>query len=101
MHQRPGWLAPGPRARVRRSDLGGMQVAQFGLPHDERGRVPVDVTLRVLDLPDVWAQARRLARNLLPFTARRARVLADWADAALFRRGVAELTVVVAKSSGD
>jgi NADH:ubiquinone reductase (H+-translocating) len=65
--------------------LGGL-----GLPIDERGRVPVDETLRVMDVPDVWAlgdcaavpnaatpgetdpatcqhalrQARRLSRNL-------------------------------------
>jgi NADH dehydrogenase len=65
--------------------LGGL-----GLPLDERGRVPVDELLRVVDMPDVWAlgdcaavpnaatpgdtdpatcqhalrQARRLARNL-------------------------------------
>jgi NADH:ubiquinone reductase (H+-translocating) len=148
--------------------------AGLGLPHDENGRVPVDETLRVADVPDVWAlgdcaavpnaatpgatdpatcqhalrQARRLAHNLrgrprpyryrtrgqmatlgrrhgialvgrvrvrgfagwllargyhlrqLPFTARRARVLADWAAAALFRRDVAELTVAGAASGG-
>jgi NADH dehydrogenase len=65
-------------------------VAQLGLPHDELGRLVVDETLRVVDVPGVWAlgdcaavpnaatpgetdpatcqhalrQARRLARNL-------------------------------------
>jgi NADH dehydrogenase len=141
---------------------------QLGLPLDERGRVPVDETLRVAGARHVWAlgdcaavpneatpgttdpatcqhalrQARRLARNLrgtprpyryrtrgqmatlgrrhgiavvgkvrlrglpgwlvargyhvlqLPFASRRARVLADWTVAALFRRDIAELSVV-------
>jgi NADH dehydrogenase len=143
-------------------------LVQLGLPLDERGRVAVDETLRVVGAPHVWAlgdcaavpneatpgetdpatcqhalrQARRLARNLrgtprpyryrtrgqmatlgrrhgiavvgklrvrglpgwliargyhvlqLPFASRRARVLADWTVAALFRRDVAELSVV-------
>jgi NADH dehydrogenase len=143
-------------------------LAELGLPLDERGRVPVDETLRVVGAPHVWAlgdcaavpnlatpdttdpatcqhalrQARRLAATLrgtprpyryrtrgsmatlgrragialvgrmpvkglpgwllargyhvlqLPFAARRLRVLADWAAAAMFRRDVAELSVV-------
>jgi NADH dehydrogenase len=143
-------------------------LAELGVPLDERGRVPVDETLRVVGARHLWAlgdcaavpneatpgrtdpatcqhalrQARRLARNLrgtprayryrtrgqmatlgrrhgiavvgklrlrglpgwlvargyhvlqLPFAARRARVLADWAAAAMFRRDIAELRVV-------
>jgi NADH dehydrogenase len=39
-----------------------------------------------------WAVARGYHLLALPFVARRARVLADWTHAALFRRDVAELT---------
>jgi len=39
-----------------------------------------------------WAVARGYHLLQLPFTARRARVLADWTTAALFRRDVAELS---------
>ena len=141
-------------------------VEQLGLPCDEHGRVRVDETLQVVDMPGLWAlgdcaavpnaaapgttdpatcqhalrQARQLARNLagtprpygyrtrgqmatlgsrhgiatagklrfrglagwvlargyhlmaLPFVSRRARVLGDWASAAVFRRDVVEVT---------
>ena len=40
-----------------------------------------------------WAVARGYHLMALPFVARRARVLADWTTAALFRRDVAELSV--------
>jgi NADH dehydrogenase len=39
-----------------------------------------------------WAVARGYHLLQLPFTSRRARVLADWTAAALFRRDVAELS---------
>jgi NADH dehydrogenase len=39
-----------------------------------------------------WAVARGYHLLQLPFTSRRARVLADWTTAALFRRDVAELS---------
>jgi NADH:ubiquinone reductase (H+-translocating) len=39
-----------------------------------------------------WLLARAYHLQQLPFAARRARVLADWTAAALFRRDVAELT---------
>jgi NADH dehydrogenase len=39
-----------------------------------------------------WGVARGYHLMALPFVARRARVLADWTHAALFRRDVAELT---------
>jgi NADH dehydrogenase len=39
-----------------------------------------------------WTVARGYHLLALPFVARRARVLADWTHAALFRRDVAELT---------
>jgi NADH dehydrogenase len=142
-------------------------LAQFGLPRDSQGRVPVDSMLRVQGAKHIWAlgdcaavpneatpgetdpatcqhalrQARRLASNLrgtpkpysyrtrgqmatlgsrqgvalvgrlkvngllgwhiargyhllqLPFISRRARVLADWTAAAMFRRDVAELSL--------
>jgi NADH:ubiquinone reductase (H+-translocating) len=41
-----------------------------------------------------WVVARGYHVLQLPFAARRARVLADWAVAALFRRDTAELSVV-------
>ena len=41
-----------------------------------------------------WLVARGYHLAALPFNARRMRVLADWSVAALFRRDVAELTVV-------
>ena len=40
-----------------------------------------------------WTFARAYHLLQLPFASRRARVLADWSTAALFRRDVAELTV--------
>jgi NADH dehydrogenase len=141
---------------------------ELGLPQDNRGRVPVDETLRVVGTSHIWAlgdcaavpneatpgetdpatcqhalrQARRLAGNLrgtpqaysyrtrgqmatlgsrhgvalvgnlrvrgflgwwiargyhvlqLPFLSRRLRVLSDWTTAAMFRRDVAELSVL-------
>jgi NADH dehydrogenase len=39
-----------------------------------------------------WLLARAYHLRQLPFAARRARVLADWTAAAVFRRDVAELT---------
>jgi NADH dehydrogenase len=39
-----------------------------------------------------WTLARAYHLLQLPFASRRARVLADWSTAALFRRDVAELT---------
>lgn len=41
-----------------------------------------------------WVVARGYHVLQLPFAARRARVIADWTTAALFRRDVAELSVV-------
>jgi NADH:quinone reductase (non-electrogenic) len=40
-----------------------------------------------------WAVARGYHLLQLPFTSRRARVLADWTAAAVFRRDVAELSL--------
>jgi NADH:quinone reductase (non-electrogenic) len=40
-----------------------------------------------------WLFARGYHVLQLPFASRRARVCADWATAALFRRDVAELTI--------
>jgi NADH dehydrogenase len=48
-----------------------------------------------------WLLARGYHLLQLPFTARRARVMADWAAAALFRRDVAELTIAGAARSGS
>ncbi len=42
-----------------------------------------------------WAAARGGHLMQLPFVSRRARVLADWSTAALFRRDVAELSAPV------
>ena len=143
-------------------------IRELGFPVDGHGRIPVDETLRVVGMPNVWSlgdgasvpneatpgvtdpatsqhalrQARRLARNLrgapqaygykmrgqmatlgrnrgvvqigklgvrgrlgyalarvyhlsqLPMAARRRRVLTDWINVSLFRRDVAELSVV-------
>ncbi len=41
-----------------------------------------------------WHIARAYHLIQLPFMSRRARVLNDWATAAIFRRDVAELTAV-------
>jgi NADH dehydrogenase len=40
-----------------------------------------------------WIVARGYHVLQLPFTSRRARVVADWATAALFRRDLAELSL--------
>jgi NADH:quinone reductase (non-electrogenic) len=40
-----------------------------------------------------WAFARGYHVLQLPFASRRARVIADWTTAALFRRDLAELSV--------
>jgi NADH dehydrogenase len=49
--------------------------------------------VRLRGLPG-WLVARGYHVLQLPFASRRARVLADWTVAALFRRDIAELSVV-------
>jgi NADH dehydrogenase len=56
-----------------------------------RHGIAVVAGLRVRGLAG-WAIARGYHLLQLPFLSRRARVLADWTTAALFRRDVAELT---------
>ena len=58
-----------------------------------RHGVAVVGRLRVRGLPG-WILARGYHVLQLPFASRRARVLADWTTAAVFRRDVAELSVV-------
>ena len=47
-----------------------------------------------------WGVARGYHLMALPFASRRARVLADWTPAALFRRDVAELTIPSPREQG-
>ena len=47
-----------------------------------------------------WAVARGYHLLQLPFASRRARVLADWTAAAVFRRDVAELSVTAPSGAG-
>jgi NADH:ubiquinone reductase (H+-translocating) len=70
------------------------QMATLG----RRDGIAVVSGLRVRGLPG-WALARGYHVLQLPFAARRIRVLADWTAAALFRRDVAELSVVAAQGT--
>ena len=70
------------------------QMATLG----RRDGIAVVGGLRVRGLPG-WALARGYHVRQLPFAARRIRVLADWSAAALFRRDVAELSVVAAQGT--
>jgi NADH dehydrogenase len=64
------------------------QMATLGSRHG----IAVLGKLRVRGLPG-WIVARGYHLLQLPFASRRARVLADWCSAALFRRDVAELSL--------
>jgi NADH:quinone reductase (non-electrogenic) len=69
------------------------QMATLGRRHG----IAVVGRLRVRGLPG-WLIARGYHVLQLPFAARRARVLADWTVAAMFRRDTAELSVTPAPS---
>jgi NADH:ubiquinone reductase (H+-translocating) len=71
------------------------QMATLGRRHG----IAVVGKLRVRGLPG-WLVARGYHLLQLPFAARRARVLADWTVAAMFRRDVAELSAAPASTGG-